>query len=565
MSESRFQIIGKSVINPLSNINQLINKAEKIFHTEIGNENNRYSTLKDNNEKSNYHHKKSKSLNRLYSSIPKDPNRFNVVKKIQNIKQMTRNNNSNDPYKIYKSKVAFDKDNIDIVFEPRRQIIEYKKRKANRLTDKDGSLSKFLLENKLIGINNYMIGLLKSESDRLIYKDNDNNKKIENMELKYKQNNEQFNKIIQNQNKALERIEYALYNLHQKIFEFEEEAREKKIIEKSIDEQMQKILKSLEELRTYGKFVSKVIQRDQNNFDNKIMTKNKTSHNFFNSSNTFDYRNLTSKAIDNYKFVLERNKEDEKELNELLEDPNTILLKFNEIEDRIIRFLNDRIIDENQKRNDKKEIDNIKKEMYIRFNFLQREFDSLTELFKNESNNLPIMRKYCGIEDTKASSQLIEEIYYDICYSDESNYKKNKLMKITDIIHDCIHRIYIKEEEVNKQINILEKLEKENMNLFNQVIINRKLENKEEKIIEQKKLLEKIQEQKKIKSEQRLKKIIIKSRKTEAPFRSFRQNYQNIQEEEIVIPQPVINHSKIHLGHHRHSMSHNNEFEMIIY
>ena len=84
----------------------------------------------------------------------------------------------------------------------------------------------------------------------------------------------------------------------------------------------------------------------------------------------------------------------------------------------------------------------------IRLNFLQREYDSLTELFQSESNDLPRMRKYCGIEDTKAATQLIEELYYDICYSDEYNFKKNKLMKITDIIHDCIHRIYIKEEEV---------------------------------------------------------------------------------------------------------------------
>ena len=564
MSESRFQNIGKSVINPLLNINTLINKAEKLFQTEIENENNRYSTVNDNEEKIKSNHKKSKSLNRLYSSIPKDPNRFNVVKKIQNIKLMARNNNSNDPYKIYKSKVAFDKNNIDFVFEPRRQIIEYKKRKANRLTDKDGSLSKFLLENKLIGINNYMISLLKSESDRLIYKENENNKKIENMELKNKENNEKFNTIVEKQNKALETIENALHNLHQKIIEFEEEAREKKIIEKSIDEQMQKILKSLDELRTYGKFVSKVIQRDHNNFDNKIFSKKNNNNNLYNSSNTIDFRDLTSNAIDNYKFVIERNKEDEKELNELLEDPNTMLIKFNEIEDRILRFLNERIIDENQKRNDKKEIDNIKKEMYIRYNFLQREFDSLTELFQNESNNLPIMRKICGIEDTKGASELIEEIYYDMCYNDEYNFKKNKLMKITDIIHDCIHRIYIKEEEVNKQINILEKLEKENMNLFYQVIMNRKLENKEEKLIEQKKLLEKIQEQKRIKSEQRFKKIIIKSRKTEAPFRSFKQSFQNIQEK-IVTPQPIITQSKIHLGHHRHSMSHNNEFDMIIY
>ena len=541
-----------------------MNKAEKLFQTEIENENNRYSTLSNNEEKSNYHHKKSKSLNRLYSSIPKDPNRFNVVKKIQNIKLMARNNNSNDPYKIYKSKVAFDKNNIDFVFEPRRQIIEYKKRKANKLTDKDGSLSKFLLENKLIGINNYMISLLKSESDRLIYKENENNKKIENMELKNKENNEKFNTIVEKQNKALETIENALHNLHQKIIEFEEEAREKKIIEKSIDEQIQKILKNLEELRTYGKFVSKVIQRDHNNFDNKIFSKkNNNNNNLYNSSNTFDFRDLTSNAIDNYKFVIERNKEDEKELNELLEDPNTMLIKFNEIEDRILRFLNERIIDENQKRNDKKEIDNIKKEMYIRYNFLQREFDSLTELFQNESNNLPIMRKICGIEDTKGASELIEEIYYDMCYNDEYNFKKNKLMKITDIIHDCIHRIYLKEDEINNHINTLEKFENENSNLFYQVINDRKLENKEEKLIEQKKLLEKVQEQKRIKSEQKLKKIVIKSRKTEAPFRSFRQNYQNNQE--IVTPQPIINPPKIHLGHHRHSMSHNNEFEMIIY
>ena len=55
----------------------------------------------------------------------------------------------------------------------------------------------------------------------------------------------------------------------------------------------------------------------------------------------------------------------------------------------------------------------------------------------------------------------------------------------------------LKEDEINKHINTLEKLENENSNLFYQVINDRKLENKEEKLIEQKKLLEKIQEQKK--------------------------------------------------------------------
>ena len=554
MSRTRLSLIGQSIIDPLTNINLLVNKAEKVFQTEITNGNNTYVET----ENLNPHHRKSKSFNnRLYSSVPKEVGKINILKKIKSIKHMINNNyDINNPLSMYQSNIAYDKNNIDIIFEPRKQILNYKKRKVNLLNDNENSVSKFVNENKMISFDNYMIKLLRNESQRLKNIENENDKKIEEKELNNKKNNENFNQLIEKQNNALEKIEKALYDLHIEIYKFEEEARLRKTIEKSIDEEMKKILKSLEELRTYGKFVSKVIKIDEGKFDKQIISKDINNQNLFNNSNAnpFDYRNLTSKAIDNYKFTLERNEEEEKEINNLLNDPNTMIMKFNEIEDRILRILNERIQDEKSERNINKEMNNMMKETYSRYNFLQNEFNLLTNLYNREIKYLPIIKKKTRFEETKFANEFIQDIYYDMCYSEQNNFKKNKLMKITEIIHDCIQRINIKEDKINKHIKMLEIMEYENPKLFLEVVMNRKLKNKEEKLLEQKKIIDQIEENKKLKSESRFKRIVIKSRKTEAPFRGFNKDFKD---ESIKIPKIKSPTNNYH--------NHNDDYEMIIY
>ena len=532
--------------NILSNLNNLIDKAEKLFKSEVGEDKNNKNKNKE--EKSKHFHHKSKSFSRLY--VSNEENKFNVLKKIQSIKHMTRNNGANELNKNFKTNIAFNKKNINVVFEPRNQILNYKKRNLNKLTDKNGFVSKFIHENKIIGLENYMIKLLKNESQKLKIKLNEDNMKLENKELKLTKNKEEFFSIIEKQNNSFKEIRDSLHKMYKQINKLEQKELSNKIIEKAYNEQILKILENLEEIRNYAKFISEILKRDKGKFDKIILTNQNK-----NSSKKIDYRNLTSNAINNYKFSLDRNEEDEKELKEIFNDPNLIISKFIEIQDNVLKIINDNLENEIQNKKNRKEANDLIKEMKIRYNFLQNELKKLIKLYEKESKDLPITSKFCGIEDIKQVTNLIYEIYYYLCDSDENLLIKNQSMKIKDIINECNHKLKIKENKISKYIKILDIMERENPKLFFQMVNLRKFDNKEEKLMEQKKLLKKLDEEKKSKSERRFNKIIIKSRKTEAPFKSFRTiNYKD--ENEIMNKSKKNNNSQRNL---------NLDYKMIIY
>ena len=532
--------------NILSNLNNLIDKAEKLFKSEVGEDKNNKNKNKE--EKSKHFHHKSKSFSRLY--VSNEENKFNVLKKIQSIKHMTRNNGANELNKNFKTNIAFNKKNINVVFEPRNQILNYKKRNLNKLTDKNGFVSKFIHENKIIGLENYMIKLLKNESQKLKIKLNEDNMKLENKELKLTKNKEEFISIIEKQNNSFKEIRDSLHKMYKQINKLEQKELSNKIIEKAYNEQILKILENLEEIRNYAKFISEILKRDKGKFDKIILTNQNK-----NSSKKIDYRNLTSNAINNYKFSLDRNEEDEKELKEIFNDPNLIISKFIEIQDNVLKIINDNLENEIQNKKNRKEANDLIKEMKIRYNFLQNELKKLIKLYEKESKDLPITSKFCGIEDIKQVTNLIYEIYYYLCDSDENLLIKNQSMKIKDIINECNHKLKIKENKISEYIKILDIMERENPKLFFQMVNLRKFDNKEEKLMEQKKLLKKLDEEKKSKSERRFNKIIIKSRKTEAPFKSFRTiNYKD--ENEIMNKSKKNNNSQRNL---------NLDYKMIIY
>ena len=177
----------KVILDPISNLNQLINKAETLYNIEE----KKSKTSRQNNFLKPFH-QKSKSINkssnynktrniineRLYKSNTFESDNFNVLKTIKNIKQITNDAYySKDPFMKNKFRIGFDKNNSQYIFQSRKQIYEYKKRRANLLMDSEGSLNKFLYDNKCVGINNYIIKFLNNESEKLINNKNENDKK----------------------------------------------------------------------------------------------------------------------------------------------------------------------------------------------------------------------------------------------------------------------------------------------------------------------------------------------------------------------------------------------------
>jgi hypothetical protein len=98
------------------------------------------------------------------------------------------------------------------------------------------------------------------------------------------------------------------------------------------------------------------------------------------------------------------------------------------------------------------------------------------------------------------------------------NRRKKKEKKIYEIAKEIIDKIREKETELNNLMLMMEEIEKNDNEIFCEIVNDRKAVNKENKQIEYKKNLENEQNKKKFQAAKRYKKIIIKSRKTEPPY-----------------------------------------------
>ena len=311
MSNSNMKLFGKLVIDSIIKINNYhnnINPDEKIFSTEVSltkpkKENYRYILSEEFMNSNQMIRKRRNKINtRLFKSVNLDSDKFNLLKTVKNIRDSI--NESND---VLNSKIAYDNQNYGIVFDARKQINNYNKRKANRLTNKDGSLSAFLYEQKHIGINNYIIKNLNEENEKLKNLENENKNIISKGELNLLNKNNTFKECISDQNLALKTIANSYNELNDKYRELYGEKDREKLIKKGIDDEMERILITLEELRQSCKFVTKVISIDYGKFENPIIEKN--YKNISNPNEKPDYSEMTSKVIKDYKFCLKRKKE----------------------------------------------------------------------------------------------------------------------------------------------------------------------------------------------------------------------------------------------------------------
>ncbi len=520
MSNSNMKLFGKLVIDSITKINNYHNNIdpnEKIFSTEVSlikpkKENNRYILSEEFMNSNQMIRKRRNKINtRLFKSVNLDSDKFNLLKTVKNIRDSI--NESND---VLNSKIAYDDQNYGIVFDARKQINNYNKRKANRLTNKDGSLSAFLNEQKHIGINNYLIKYLNEENEKLKNLENENKNIISKGELNLLNKNNTFKECINDQNLALKTIAYSYNDLNDKYRELYAEKDKQKLIKKGIDDEMERILLTLEELRQSCKFVTKVINIDYGKFENCIIEKN--YKNTLNPNENPDFSEMTSKVIRDYKFCLKRKKGEEEELFELLDDPNIMIMKFHEIEDRIIRLLEKIEQIQLNIEFEKNEMDNILHEMNERLKFYEIDYKDLQNLVEIEKENIDDII-HTNKKKNSYAVDLIKEIYNNLLQYETNKNKVNKPYHINDITKDCVNKIKNIEIKLNNYISNLEKYELDDENTFINVVTERRLFNKDFKYLEQKRKLEEEREEKKQMSEDRLKKVIIQSRKTEAPFR----------------------------------------------
>ena len=536
MSVSKHQSRTIRIIEPIANLSAYINEAQKIYDLEnkiirIPKRENFFLTANTDsinsiNSKTLIQEKIPKINSRLYNPIKTDDN-FNVIKKVKEIKELAEKSlKTYDPFMRNKTRVAFDSRNADIIFEARKQINNFEKRQANKLLDKMGSLHKFYKENKQIAINNVLIKLLNSESKKLEDLEKEKTKNIKEGKATEIINEKYFEDYSILQKYTIKEIDKIINIIQDKYRQLLIQAR---IIENNnriINDEMFKELNRIEDLRIYAQFINEVFKLPRN-FEKKII---KNAEFTISDHQKNSIEDLVKKTLKHYSFLLNSNYDkQEKYVNEIIEDPNTLIDQFHVIENDIIKLVsfgenifNESIIMKEEHINVINELKN-KSEIY------EKEYKVEKEKYKKSLEDYTKIVSLKSKDKNNFAVDLINELYDFLFINHEKephhvlgtriNFNKPKKIPIEIKLKDLILKVQKVERKVNNLIMNLENYEMKDPKTFIPIINDYKSELKLTKQLQAKYKIEEDLNVKKILFNKKFDKVIIKSRKTAAPFR----------------------------------------------
>ena len=536
MSVSKHQSRTIRIIEPIANLSAYINEAQKIYDLEnkiirIPKRENFFLTANTDsinsiNSKTLIQEKIPKINSRLYNPIKTDDN-FNVIKKVKEIKELAEKSlKTYDPFMRNKTRVAFDSRNADIIFEARKQINNFEKRQANKLLDKMGSLHKFYKENKQIAINNVLIKLLNSESKKLEDLEKEKTKNIKEGKATEIINEKYFEDYSILQKYTIKEIDKIINIIQDKYRQLLIQAR---IIENNnriINDEMFKELNRIEDLRIYAQFINEVFKLPRN-FEKKII---KNTEFTISDHQKNSIEDLVKKTLKHYSFLLNSNYDkQEKYVNEIIEDPNTLIDQFHVIENDIIKLVsfgenifNESIIMKEEHINVINELKN-KSEIY------EKEYKVEKEKYKKSLEDYTKIVSLKSKDKNNFAVDLINELYDFLFINHEKeshhvlgtriNFNKPKKIPIEIKLKDLILKVQKVERKVNNLIMNLENYEMKDPKTFIPIINDYKSELKLTKQLQAKYKIEEDLNVKKILFNKKFDKVIIKSRKIAAPFR----------------------------------------------
>ena len=536
MSVSKHQSRTIRIIEPIANLSAYINEAQKIYDLEnkiirIPKRENFFLTANTDsinsiNSKTLIQEKIPKINSRLYNPIKTDDN-FNVIKKVKEIKELAEKSlKTYDPFMRNKTRVAFDSRNADIIFEARKQINNFEKRQANKLLDKIGSLQKFYRENKQIAMNNVLIKLLNSESKKLEDLEKEKTKNIKEGKATEIINEKYFEDYSILQKYTIKEIDKIINIIQDKYRQLLIQAR---IIENNnriINDEMFKELNRIEDLRIYAQFINEVFKLPRN-FEKKII---KNTEFTISDHQKNSIEDLVKKTLKHYSFLLNSNYDkQEKYVNEIIEDPNTLIDQFHVIENDIIKLVsfgenifNESIIMKEEHINVINELKN-KSEIY------EKEYKVEKEKYKKSLEDYTKIVSLKSKDKNNFAVDLINELYDFLFINHEKeshhvlgtriNFNKPKKIPIEIKLKDLILKVQKVERKVNNLIMNLENYEMKDPKTFIPIINDYKSELKLTKQLQAKYKIEEDLNVKKILFNKKFDKVIIKSRKTAAPFR----------------------------------------------
>lgn len=478
---------------------------------------------------------------------------LNILKKIKSIKKEIDICHKEKSIKnIMEQKIVYDQNNLDCVFQPVRIIHDYDNFKKRDLNKNRGDISNFILNNQEISKNNLLLKLIDKQKRYFNKNIAQRMKTIDSNKNKIDIDEINFECFTTNQKQANKRIENKLNDLLVKTRRLLIEERRFLTEIRIKEDERQKYLEQIDELRTIAKFVNKVLGNSQeiiNLFKIKIIPE-------YSSEKLPNYEKITKEVCKRYNFLLyednEINKDtmsksnksisknssrlDNKIINtELSQKEMDLYREYNSLNDcelfydQYYKIENDIIKDVKKKEEFNIEFEEMKKEEIDQFIYIHKRKEHLENELNSIKNLYEKEKKHCNglIKFNKIRNVDLDDIVYDLYYevmgifnkvkkSEGNTNSKKELIGVNSALKEIRTIIVDSEEKIEKYMKLLESYEKSDKYVFGRICNHIRNSRKERKVNVLKKIL--ANDEKEKKEQKKEEKIIFIKRKAEPPF-----------------------------------------------
>ena len=416
---------------------------------------------------------------------------------------------------IMDNKIAYERKNLDVIFRPIKIINDYQNYQQQKLGDNKNWGASFLTENKEISKNNVIIKILNNQKKEYNNEINVRQKTIDNNRRVLELHENNFNNYVHKQKLLNRKIDDILTNLIianrsllKENYRLKSEVRIK-------EDERQKYLERIDELRIIARFVTKVLESDLNLFNKKIIPE-------YSSERLPDYELITEELFERFSFLLkEKEQLNQKDLSLIKEinqinDSEILYNQFHKIEEDIINTLENKEEINNEINDIKKEGKKQNNDIQKRIEDLEKEFNLYKSLYEREKNEYEDIYKRI-FEGEGEFDDVIKELYLEVMNIENNIKNKREIVNITRAVLDIKNEIIKREEKINKLQNILEQYEEEDKHLFDRIVCHRKSDLKEMKVNIMKKKIA-AGEKEKIEHIKPIEKLIFIQRKCEPPY-----------------------------------------------
>lgn len=367
-----------------------------------------------------------------------------------------------------------------------------------------------LKQSKDISLKNYIIGLLQQKRIQINENDRVMNQALKEFSKQYENDYRAFIDYVEDVKKKAKEEEDKINNLKKSREKKELILKDLNLEYKKLDEHLEKRIKKIYILKAYGSFVHKVFGIKFN----------------YDSLPDIGSRERNYELIEDLLIKKYNNKDQYEELPKILENPNSLFQKIEQLEESINQMSNNKyILDKENKM--------LESEYISELSILKKNLEEYKNDFENinRKKNIQEKIKSCyNIEESNNDIELSMSFIFELGKDIGINYsKKSKISNIKEYLEYCekvLKTMQNFEETINNYINEIENIlingDEESKQLIQKCIIKKKRINKNENQLRIKMMQEAKINEKNMRYMNRAQRLVITGRKVGAIFPKIR-------------------------------------------